>query len=238
MNIKNPERLLKKYLKLFGNCINSKRLLSEEEIVTKIHMSKTLFEQKYLPKLRDLALIIIIPKEPNNVKLIKTFKKEGVNIGRAKTRYYFFTPQTAKIIIFLNNFVIKFNSYIKDKEKILSKINKLIILLGRYEMQSTISKWSSDADIKMKKDHEKFMKKRKKHVASQKQIRVLSGDNLRNIVRLLLSDLFLKNPVPNLVTIKMRMEIGLLLEELIILLDQDINMLNILETDLGRFKFE
>jgi len=149
--IKNPKRLYEKYLIQFKDCFGNP--LTESEIVQKANMidkedkkeskeekekkkpemTKPLFEQKYLPKLRELALITtIIKNEKQNKEALNKFYNEWKSNVRG--HYFFFTPKTAEINLIFLTIMNKFQEYLEDEDKIIDKLNHLITQLAKYEL--------------------------------------------------------------------------------------------------------
>ncbi len=227
MNIKNPRRLFYRYIKKFEINIKLRRLITEQEL----NINKSLFEQKYLPKLRDLYLITIVPKDKHNLKIIRELEDVGKNVALAKSRYYFFTPKTSKINLIFDEFIKKFGNYLKNREKILSELDNLMNLLQRYELETTTSAWSSEMREKDKKDYMKNINKIKKPNNTQKEfLKKIYGETHFMISDFLVS-CFKANPVPRILVVKLKMEIETKTNEILELLNQDINVKRILDIE-------
>lgn len=209
----NLERLYKKYLKKFRSCINEKSLLTEGEIIEAVfkgHSKKTgrpLFEGRYLPNLREMALIAVIPKDPENERLLK--KYYGINKWKSMTRkYYIFTPKTARVNMVFNRLLDKFQEYLEDEEEIIGEVNKFITKMLQYELllNSTI------------KPKERFERK-------PKEIKL--RDKLANKYGEVFEIMFEKNK--NAIhpeALQMRVEVKIMFIELLTLLNQEINISN------------
>jgi len=231
MSIKNPDLLLKKYLTKFNKCIQKRGLLSETEITNKVGIGKTLFEQKYLPKLRNLSLIVTIPKEKENKKQIEELKKAGKNIERAKNKYYFFTPKASRINLIFDRFIKNVGRYLDNKEEVYSKQKELIKMLQCYELETTISCWNKEVDKNFKVNLINDIK-------ISKNPKILQEDFLKNtlgetlfIISEFLVSCFKDNPIPSMIVVKLKMEINMKTEEFLKTLDKSLNVKKMLDIE-------
>lgn len=206
----NLERLYAKYLKKFKSCFAEKKVLTEGEIieiVLKGHNKKTgrsLFEGRYIPKLREMALIAVIPKNTENVRLLKKYyNTEWKDMIR---KYYIFTPKTAKINMVFNRLLDQFQEYLENEELIITELNKLITRMLQYELLL-------NATVTPK---ERF---------KEKPDEISVRDKLAKVYGNVFEMLFEKNK--NAIhpeTLQMRIEVKLMFIKLLALLDQEINI--------------
>ncbi len=130
------ERLYQDYVKKFRVCFG--KPLTEGEILQLSHKTRSsklrraLFEQKYLPRLREMALVTVIPKEDVNLRLLK--KYYGISWKKMTRKYYIFTPKTARMNQDILKIVEKFGEYIDNWDYIADKLDKFITALYRYEL--------------------------------------------------------------------------------------------------------
>jgi len=130
------ESLYQKYLEKFMGCFG--KPLTEGEIIKHLHNrlgsknGRTLFEQKYLPKLREMALVAVIPRDPANTRLVK--KYYGIDWKKMTRKYYIFTPKTALIERRIRNIIERFYDYIDNKERIMYELDILLTELITYEI--------------------------------------------------------------------------------------------------------
>jgi len=238
MVLKNPNLLFKKYIEKFDECISVSRLLSENEIEKKSGVGKVLFEQHYLQKLRELALIITIPKDKYNESIIKEFKNAGKFFPKARSRFYFFTPETSRINIVFKRVIEKFEKYIENKSRLEDELSHLINQLQTYELMTTISMWNpkeNRVDNKFKKDYIKEIKKVKSPNKNQKKIlRRVFGDT-HFVISEFLVKCFKKNPIPSQSVISLRIKIDIQTRKVLELLDQDLNLKKIIDIENTKF---
>jgi hypothetical protein len=224
MKIKNPHLLLNKYNEKFKGCIKSKKLLSETEITNKIGISKSLFEQRYLPKLRDLVLIVVIQKD-QNLKIIKEYLKAKEIWKNVKSKYYFFTPKTARIGLVFKEIIKIFDKYLKDKEEILCELDNLMILLQKYELETAVASWSLGKDKDFKEDDTKETKNIQDNLS--KEILGATQFAISNF----LVNCFKENPIPSIPVIELRGKISMKTDKVLELLNQNLNIKQIFDIE-------
>jgi len=126
--LKNPRDTLKQYSEQFKNFSTP---MTAAQIQKKYHLSKSVYKD-YIPRMRELALVLTIKRDEDTEKMLKLFY--DINWG-PREKYYFLTPKSSEIII-------RLFEIFKDQEKYLDKddnknlmllIQKLSINLKKYE---------------------------------------------------------------------------------------------------------
>ena len=149
------EKLYQNYLKKFKGCFG--RPVTEGEIIKHLHnqggskTGRTLFEQKYLPKLREMALVAVITRDPANTKLLKKYYE--IDWKPMTRKYYIFTPKTALIERRLRTIIERFYDYLDNKDKIMNELDILLTELITYEITfyAKLPEQPKEEDIKITK---------------------------------------------------------------------------------------
>jgi hypothetical protein len=131
------EKLHDRYVTMFKSCINKKKPLTVEEIISFLEkdfkMNKKDFSKNYLPKLRKLGLILIIEGTRYNRKNLRMFGMKDLNKKTSKN-YYFFTIQSSEIKKLISRILNKLKPNLKNYNEIIDKASPLMNNLMEYEL--------------------------------------------------------------------------------------------------------
>jgi len=129
--LKNPRRLYQNYIKRFPNF---NKPLTETEIIEKYGgISRTLFRDKFLPRMKALSLVTKVKRSLGSERTLNLYGVEWKDMTRA---YYFLTPKSSQISVAIGEIIKEFGDYLKGKKEIILVAEKLISLIQKYEVLS------------------------------------------------------------------------------------------------------
>ena len=162
IKIKSPERLYKKYCKLFSYCLH--KPITPKEIVenakkkdNNARISLQSFYTQDLGRLKQLGLISKCDDSKKSIEMLKKFY--GIEKKDNRVSYYFFTPESSIVVISFNKFMKKFEKYLSNKKEIILKLNELGSALMDYEFISNTNQESIEYTYAEKEKLLKMLRK-------------------------------------------------------------------------------
>src|SRR3989344_4476322 len=132
LTINSPKKTREDYITKFS-FLNNKPL-AEKEIVSLAKIQKSNFEQVYLPRMRELSLILEINKPEKEKDLLSEFFE--IKRKRNTKKYFILTPKTSNLIITLKEILERLGNKIPNYKNIKETLRYLEEFLKRYEVLS------------------------------------------------------------------------------------------------------